>query len=84
MSAPTDREKRLCQMFDSYCKPVQDNTDKYLRCKGGIPAQREEIIDIDTMIDLLPYEDEYASHRFMIFADELSCEISDELLYKSF
>jgi len=54
MSTPTDRDKRLCQMFDSYCKSVQDNTAKYLRRKGGIRVQREEIIDIDTLIDLLP------------------------------
>ena len=84
MSAPTDRDKRLCQMFDSYCKSVQDNTAKYLRRKGGIRAQREEIIDIDTLIDLLPYEDDYSSHRFMVFADELSCEINSELLYNAF
>ena len=51
MSAPIDRDKRLCQMFDSYCKSVQDNTARYLRRKGGIRTQREEIIDIDTMID---------------------------------
>ncbi len=65
-------------MFDSYCKSVQDNTAKYLRRKGGIRAQREEIIDIDTLIDLLPYEDEYPSHRFMVFADALSCKINSE------
>ena len=35
MSTPTDRDKRLFQMFDSYCKSVQDNTAKYLRRKGG-------------------------------------------------
>lgn len=71
-------------MFDSYCKSVQDNTVKYLRRKGGIRAQREETIDIDTLIDLLPYEDDYSSHKFMIFADELSCEINSELLYNAF
>lgn len=84
MSTPTDRDARLCQMFDSYCKSVQDNTAKYLRRKGGIRTQREETIDIDTLIDLLPYEDDYSSHKFMVFADELFSEINSELLYNAF
>lgn len=83
MSAPTDRDKRLCQMFDSYCKSVQDNTGKYLRRKGGIRAQREEIIDIDTLIDLFPQEDEYPSDIFIVFADELTCMVSNEIVYKA-
>lgn len=84
MSAPSDREKRLCEMFDSYCKSVQDNTAKYLRRKGGVRVQHEDIVDPDAMIYLLPHEDEYSSHRFMVFADELSCEINNELLYNAF
>lgn len=84
MSAPSGRDKRLCEMFDSYCKSVQDNTAKYLQRKGGVRAQREEIVNPDAMIDLYSHEDEYSSHRFMIFADELSCEINSELLYNAF
>ena len=83
MSAPSDREKRLCEMFDSYCKSVQDNTSKYLLRKMTTRAQREGIYDPDTIIDLFPQEDEYPSDRFIVFADELTCVVSNEILYKA-
>jgi len=83
MSAPSDREKRLCEMFDSYCKSAQDNTSKYLLRKMATRAQREEIHDPDVMIGLFPQEDEYPSHRFIVFADELTCVVSNEIIYKA-
>lgn len=33
MSTPSDREKRLCEMFDSYCKSVLGNTSKYMKAE---------------------------------------------------
>ena len=83
MSTPTDRDKRLCQMFDSYFKSVQDNTGKYLMRKGSLRAQREEIVDSSALIDLLPQEDEYPSDRFIVFADELTCMVSNKILYEA-
>lgn len=83
MSTPSEREKRLCEMFDSYCKSVLDNTSKYLLRKTGTRAQREEIHDPDAMIDLFPQEDEYPSNRFIVFADELTCEVHSETVYKA-
>ena len=84
MSAPSDREKRLFEMFDGYCKFALDNTSKYLLRKMGTRAQREEIHDTDVMIGLFSQEDEYPSHRFIVFADELTCMVSYEILYKAF
>lgn len=84
MSTPIDREKRLCQMFDSYCKSVLENTSKYLWRKAGLHSQREEIVDIAVIADLLPQRDNYPSHRFIIFADELSCEVENEFVYNAF
>lgn len=83
VSTPSDREKRLCEMFDSYCKSVQDNTSKYLLRKMATRAQREGSVDPDTFIDLIPQEDEYPSHSFIVFADELTCTVSDEIVYES-
>jgi hypothetical protein len=65
MSTPSDREKRLCEMFDSYCKSVLDNTSKYLLRKMATRAQREGIQDPNVIIDLLPQKDEYPSDRFI-------------------
>jgi DNA-directed RNA polymerase specialized sigma24 family protein len=83
MSTPSEREKRLCEMFDSYCKSVLGNTSKYLLRKMATHAQREEIHDPDVIIDLLPQKDEYPSDRFIVFADELTCEVHSETVYQA-
>lgn len=84
MCAPSDNhEKRLIAMFDSFNKTVIRNFSRNLRKKKVNREKRCPEEPIDYILDLLSYEDRYPSDYFVLYADELSCVVYSETLYKA-
>lgn len=85
MSAPPDKESRLCAMFDSYCKTVIRNASKNL--KGARANQaKHRTVDNDQIQYLFDTQDHtytYPSDQLTIHADKFSCVVFDGTLYEA-
>ena len=84
MGAPSDnREKRMVAMFDSFSKTVARNFSRNL--KRAKENRDKHFLEepIDYILELLSHEDRYPSDYFVLFADELSCVVYSEILYKA-
>ena len=84
MGAPSDNhEKRLVAMFDSFTKTVARNFSRNL--KRAKENRDKHFLEepIDCILELLSHEDRYPSDYFVFFADELSCVVYSETLYKA-
>lgn len=85
MSAPSEKEKRLCAMFDSFCKTVARNFSRNLkraaenrRKYDGTGAE-----PVQYLLDVLSHEDTHPSDHLVLYADELPCVVDSETLYKA-
>lgn len=84
MGAPSDNhEKRLVAMFDSFIKTVARNFCRNLKRAKENQDKHFSEEPIDYILELLSHEDRYPSDYFVLFADELSCVVYSETLYKA-
>ena len=83
MSAPSEDEKRLIAMFDSFCKTVARNFSRNLKRAKENQKKHFSEEPIDYLLELLNYEDRYPFDHFVLYADELSCVVYSETLYKA-
>lgn len=82
MTSPSD-EKRICAMFDSFCKKVSRN---YLRDLERAEERRDKHYSdepIDYFLELSGRRDAYLSDSFVLYADGLPCAVESETLYKA-
>ncbi len=82
MTLPSD-EKRICVMFDSFCKKVSCN---YLRDLERAEERRDTHYPeepIDYFLELSGRRDAYPSDSFVLYADGLPCAVESETLYKA-
>lgn len=72
MMSPSDYEKRIVAMVDSFTKTVGRNFSRNLK---RVKANREKHFSdepIDYFLELLSHDDRYPSNHFVLYADELS------------
>ena len=82
MMSPSD-EKRIVAMVDSFTKTVARNFSRNLK---RAKANREKHFSdepVDYLLELLSHDDRYPSDHFVLYADELSCVVYSETLYKA-
>ena len=82
MISPSD-EKRIVAMADSFAKTVIRNFSRNLK---RAKANREKYFfdePADYLPELLSRDDRYPSDHFVLYADELSCVVHSETLYKA-
>lgn len=82
MTSPSD-EKRICAMFDSFCKKVSRN---YLRDLERAEERRDKHYSggpVDYFLELSGRRDAYPSDSFVLYADGLPCTVESEILYKA-
>jgi RNA polymerase sigma factor (sigma-70 family) len=84
MPTPKSREQELCEMFDSYSRRTISNLGKYARRKYFAYKNRFTAADPQILAETEGDEDTYPSNNFVVFADELFCELNHEFLYKAF
>ena len=83
MGVPSDnREKRMVAMFDSFSKTVARNFSRNLKRAKENRDKHFSEEPIDYILELLSHEDRYPSDYFVLYADELSCVVYSETLYK--
>ena len=83
MMSPSDYEKRIVAMVDSFTKTVARNFSRNLK---RAKANREKHFSdepIDYLLEFLSHDDRYPSDHFVLYADELSCVVHSETLYKA-
>ena len=85
MSDPSKDEKRLIAMFDSFSKTVARNFSRNLkRAKRNRDKHfLEEPVEYFLELIDLSHIDRYPSDHFILYADELSCVVESETLYKA-
>lgn len=82
MPSPS-REKRICAMVDSYIKTVSRN---YVRNLDRAEANRDKHFadePVEYILEMLGRKDNYSSDTFVLYADEYSCAVESETLYKA-
>ena len=82
MMSPSD-EERIVAMVDSFTKTVARNFSRNLK---RAKANREKHFSdepIDYLLEFLSHDDRYPSDHFELYADELSCVVHSETLYKA-
>ena len=80
---PSEHEKRIVAMVDSFTKTVARNFSRNLkRAKGNFEKHFSDE-PIDYLLELLSHDDRYPSDHLVLYADELSCVVHSETLYKA-
>ncbi len=83
MEISPEKEKQICEMFDSFCKTVIRNYSRNL--KRAAANQRKHFstgsISVQQLLNSLTIEDERPSEQYMICVEDYSCIIKNELLY---
>ena len=80
MSVPSEDEKRIIAMFDSFCKTVARNFSRNLKRAKENQKKHFSEVPIDCLLELLSHEDRYPFDHFVLYADELSCVVYSETL----
>lgn len=83
MKAPSNYEERIIAMFDSFSKTVARNFCRNLKRARENRDKHFSEVRVDYLLDLLNHEDRYPSDDFVLYADELSCVVHSETLYKA-
>lgn len=83
MKSPSDYEKRIVAMVDSFTKKVARNFSRNLKRAKANRDKHFSDEPIDYLLELLSRDDRYPSDHFVLYADELSCVVHSETLYKA-
>lgn len=83
MEISTEKEKKICGMFDSFCKKVIRNYSRNL--KRAAASQRKKFstgsISVQQLLNSLIIEDERPSDQYVIYVKNYPCVIKNEILY---
>ena len=82
MMSPSD-EKRIVAMVDSFTKTVARNFSRNLKRAKANAEKHYSDEPVDYFLDILSHDDRYPSDYFVLYADELSCVVYSETLYKA-
>ena len=82
MMSPSDKE-RIVAMVDSFTKTVARNFSRNLKRAKANSEKHYSDEPIDYLLELLSHDDRYPSDHFVLCADELSCMVHSEILYKA-
>ena len=82
MMSPSD-EKRIVAMVDSFTKTVARNFSRNLKRAKANAEKHYSDEPVDYLLELLSHDDRYPSDHFVLYADELSCVVHSETLYKA-
>ena len=85
MTPPSDRERILCAMFESFCVAAIRNFGRNLRraMRNHQKYDGTGEVSVEYLIGLLSSEDVYASEQFVLDVDGLPCVLENELLYNA-
>ena len=83
MNAPSDYEKRIVAMVDSFTKTVARNFSRNLKRAKANAEKHYSDEPVDYLLETLSHDDRYPSDHFVLYADELSCVVHSETLYKA-
>lgn len=85
MTPPSDRERILCAMFESFCVAAIRNFGSNLRraMRNHQKYDGTGEVSVEYLIGLLSSEDVYASEQFVLDVDGLPCVLENELLYNA-
>ncbi len=83
MEISPEKEKRICEMFDSFCKMVIRNCSRNL--KRAEANQRKYYgvgnMSVQYILNSMTIDDERSSEQYVIYVDKYPCVIKNELLY---
>ena len=82
MMSPSD-EKRIVAMVDSFTKTVARNFSRNLKRAKANAEKHYSDEPVDYLLETLSHDDRYPSDHFVLYADELSCVVHSETLYKA-
>ena len=82
MMSPSD-EKRIIAMVDSFTKTVARNFSRNLKRAKANAEKHYSDEPVDYFLETLSHDDRYPSDYFVLYADELSCVVYSETLYKA-
>ena len=82
MMSPSD-EERIIAMVDSFTKTVARNFSRNLKRAKANAEKHYSDEPIDYLLETLSHDDRYPSDHFVLYADELSCVVYSETLYKA-
>ena len=76
-------EKRIVAMVDSFTKTVARNFSRNLKRAKANAEKHYSDEPVDYLLETLSHDDRYPSDHFVLYADELSCVVHSETLYKA-
>ena len=82
MMSPSD-EERIVAMVDSFTKTVARNFSRNLKRAKANAEKHYYDEPVDYLLETLSHDDRYPSDHFVLYADELSCVVHSETLYKA-
>lgn len=83
MKSPSDYEKRIVAMVDSFTKKVARNFSRNFKRAKGNSDKHYSDEPVDYFLEFLGRDDRYPCDHFVLYVDELSCAVHSETLYKA-
>lgn len=83
MPIPSDYEKRICEMFDSFCKRVSCNYLRNLERAENNRTKHYSDEPVEYLLEFLGREDEYPSEGLYLELDGYSCMVESEILFEA-
>lgn len=80
MMSPSDDEKRIVAMVDSFTKTVARNFSRNLKRAKANAEKHYSDEPVDYLLETLSHDDRYPSDHFVLYADELSCVVHSETI----
>ena len=83
MQTSLEIEKRICAMFDSFCKTVIRNFSRNLKRAAANQSKHFSTgnLSVQYLLDSLTCEDNRPSEQYILYLDKCPCIIENELLY---
>ena len=83
MKSPSDDEKRIVAMVDSFTKTVARNFSRNPKQAKANAEKYHSDKPADYFLEALSHDGRYPSNYFVLYADQLSCVVHSETLYKA-
>ena len=81
---PSNREKQIIEMFDSFCKKVAKNCARNCRRTKNNHDKHYTEDPIESLIDYWISDDDYPSDANIIYINDKPYKIHDDALYQAF
>ena len=83
MKSPSDDEKQIVAMVDSFTKTVARNFSRNPKQAKANAEKYHSDKPADYFLENLSHDGRYPSDYFVLYADQLSCVVHSETLYKA-